>query len=154
MAPGQRSLRPVPCKCGLDTLEVPLVSKFQTDDPNTVLGKRCDKGHRWMCSKTIADCVEALIGAYYVAGGLPAAIHMMKWLGFDAELEPFLVVEATATASLWSYNPKANDIGTLESKIGYKFLTKGLLQEAITHASKQEVGGASCCYEVLKGFLC
>ncbi|KAF3446126.1 hypothetical protein FNV43_RR11305 [Rhamnella rubrinervis] len=149
VAPGQRSLRPVPCKCGVDTVEVPLVGKFQTEDPKIVVGKCCDKGHRWMCSKTIADCVEALLGVYYVAGGLPAAIHMMKWLGFDAELEPSLVVEAITTASLRSYIPKANNIATLESKIGYEFSTKGLLQEAITHASEQELG-VSYCYERLE----
>lgn len=137
----------------MDTLEVPLVSEFQTENPKFVVGKCCDKGHRWMCSKTIADCVEALLGAYYVAGGLPAAIHMMKWFGFDAEFEPSLVVEAITTASLRSYIPEAKDIATLESKIGYEFSTKGLLQEAIMHASKQELG-VSCSYEVVEGALC
>lgn len=143
----------MPCKCRVDTLEVPLVSEFQSEDPKFVVGKCCDKGHRWMCSKTIADCVEALLGAYYVAGGLPAAVHMMKWLGFEAELEPSLVVEAITTASLRSYFPKAKDIAALESKIGYEFSTKGLLQEAIMHASEQELG-ISYCYEVVKRALC
>jgi dsRNA-specific ribonuclease len=34
-----------------------------------------------MCSKTISDCVEALIGAYFVGGGLDAAFAFLKWLG-------------------------------------------------------------------------
>ncbi|XP_060673707.1 endoribonuclease Dicer homolog 3a isoform X2 [Ziziphus jujuba] len=148
-APGQRPLRPVPCKCGVDTSEVPLSSEFHSEDPKIVVGKCCDKGHRWMGSKTVADCVEALVGAYYVAGGLAAAIHMMKWLGFDAELELSLVVEAINAASLWSYIPKADDIASLESKIGYEFLTKGLLQEAITHPSVEEQG-VCYCYERLE----
>jgi len=43
-----------------------------------VVGKLCDRSHRWMCSKTIADYVEALIGAYYVGGGLFASLNVMK----------------------------------------------------------------------------
>ncbi|CAL8995994.1 unnamed protein product [Prunus brigantina] len=149
VAPGQISLRPAPCNCGVDTLEVPVDSKFQTEDPKVVVGKSCDKGHRWMCSKTISDCVEALIGAYYVSGGLPAALHLMKWFHIDAELEPSLVAEAITTASLRTYNPKANEIAILESKLHYEFSTKGLLHEAITHASEQE-SGVGCCYERLE----
>ncbi|KAL6211624.1 hypothetical protein ACLB2K_016847 [Fragaria x ananassa] len=91
-----------------------------------------------MGSKTISDCVEALIGAYYVSGGLPAVVHFMKWLGIDVELEPTLVLEAIATASLHSYNARVDDeIGILESKLGYVFSTKSLLHKAITHASEQ-----------------
>lgn len=131
----------------MDSLEVLLDGKFQTEDPKVVVGKCCDRGHRWMGSKTIADCAEALIGAYYVGGGLVAALHMIKWLGIDAELDPSLVVEASNTAALRSYVPMANEIATLESKLQYEFTTKGLLQEAITHASEQkpEIG---YCYQV------
>ncbi|PSS19311.1 Endoribonuclease Dicer 3a like [Actinidia chinensis var. chinensis] len=149
VAPGQRSLRPYPCSCGVDTLEVPLDSKFQTEDTKIIVGKCCDRGHRWMGSKTISDCVEALIGAYYVGGGLTAALHLMKWLGIDAELDPSLVDEAIRTASLHSYIPKAKEIEVLESKLSYKFSIKGLLLEAITHASEQELG-VSYCYQRLE----
>lgn len=149
VAPGQRSIRPVPCSCGVDALEVPLDGKFQTEDTKIVVGKSCDRGHRWMGSKTIADCVEALIGAYYVGGGLNAALHLMKWFGIDVELEPSLVDEAIATASLRTYIPKANEIEILESKIGYEFSVKGLLLEAITHATEQELG-VGYCYQRLE----
>ncbi|KAL6213497.1 hypothetical protein ACLB2K_012944 [Fragaria x ananassa] len=137
VGPGQLSLRPVPCECGVDSLEVPVDSKFQTSS-EVVVGKCCDKRHRWMGSKTISDCVEALIGAYYVSGRLPAAVHFMKCLGIDVELEPTLVLEAIATASLHSYNARVDDeIGILESKLGYVFSTKSLLHKATTHASEQ-----------------
>ncbi|KAK2645038.1 hypothetical protein Ddye_020233 [Dipteronia dyeriana] len=135
IAPGQISIRPVPCQCGVDTLEVPLDGKYFTKDTKVVVGKLCDMGHRWMGSKTIADCAEALIGAYYVGGGLDAALHMMKWLKFDADLEPSLVLKAINSASLRSYIPKTNEIKDIESKIRYEFSVKFLLQEAITHAS-------------------
>lgn len=145
VAPGQLSLRPVPCECGVDTLEVPLDGNFFTQDTKVVVGKPCDMGHRWMGSKTIADCAEALIGAYYVGGGLIAALYMMKWLGIDADLEVSLVDDCITRASLRSYVPRINEIKDIESKIGYEFTVKFLLQEAITHASVQEF----YCYQVI-----
>ncbi|XWS70161.1 hypothetical protein CRYUN_Cryun03dG0025400 [Craigia yunnanensis] len=145
VAPGQRSLRPVPCKCRVDSLEVPLNKIFQTEDPKIKVGKSCDRGHRWMCSKTISDCVEALIGAYYLSGGLIAALHMMNWLGIDAELDPSLVAEAINRVSLRSYVPN-DEIHIIESKIGYKFSVKFFLQEALTHASMHEF----YCYQRLE----
>ncbi|KAH0698362.1 hypothetical protein KY285_015597 [Solanum tuberosum] len=138
-APGQLSLRLCPCEHGVETSRVPLDKKFLTEDPKEVVGKHCDRGHRWMGSKTISDCVEALIGAYYVGGGFVAALKLMKWLGVKAELEPSLVEDAINTASLYSYTPKAKDIEDLELKLGYKFSIKGLLLEAITHATVQEL---------------
>ncbi|KAL9442076.1 hypothetical protein AB3S75_020560 [Citrus x aurantiifolia] len=146
VAPGQLSLRPVPCECGVDTLEVPLDGKNFTQDTKVVVGKPCDMGHRWMGSKTIADCAEALIGAYYVGGGLIAALYMMKWLGIDADLEVSLVDDCITRASLRSYVPRINEIKDIESKIGYEFTVKFLLQEAITHASVQEF----YCYQRLE----
>lgn len=153
MAPGHCTLRPVPCKCGVDTAEVPLDDKFCSEDPKVVLGKCCDKGHRWLVSKTIADCAEALIGAYYVDGGIIAALHVIKWLGIDADLDVALVVDAIASASLRSCNLKDTEIATLESKIGYEFAVKGLLLEAITHTSDQELG-VNYCYQVVKETHC
>lgn len=104
-----------------------------------------------MASKTISDCVESLIGAYYVGGGLTAAISFLKWLGMEADFEHSLVDDAIRTASLYCYAPKTEDIGALESKLGYNFSTKGLLLEAITYAVGpiEDVG---YCYEVRTTF--
>lgn len=146
-APGQRSIWPSPCGHGLDTTEVPLDSKFFGFDKKLMLGKTCDRGHRWMVSKTISDCVEALIGAYYVGGGLSSALSLMKWLGVAVEVEHSLIDHALQIASLYSYAPKADDIGILESKIDYKFRNKGLLLEATTHATEGEQG-VGYCYQV------
>lgn len=119
--------------------------KFVTEDEKLVVGKSCDKGHRWMGSKTVSDCVEALIGAYYVGGGLNAAFQLMKWFSIGAEVEPSWVDDVIKTASLRSYTPKAKDLKLLESKIGYEFSVKGLLLEAITHEHEQ---GVDYCYQV------
>lgn len=128
---------------------MPLESKFVTIDPKIKVGVACDLGHRWLGSKTIADCVEALIGAYYVSGGLAAALYVMKWLGVDADIDHSLVIETIACASLHSFFPQPDNIMILESKLGYEFSVKSLLLEAVTHASEQEVG-VRYCYQVGK----
>ncbi|CAN1351384.1 Endoribonuclease Dicer homolog 3a [Linum perenne] len=149
VAPGQQSLRPVPCKCGLGTSEVPLDAKFQTEDPKIKVGISCDMGHRWMGSKTVSDCVEAIIGAYYVAGGLVAAVHVMKWIGIDLELDPSCVRQAVASASSRTDIQSDNEVKSLESALGYTFNAKFLLLEAMTHPSMQKQG-VNYCYQRLE----
>lgn len=107
------------------------------------------KGIDGLCSKTIADCVEALIGAYYVGGGLTAALHVMQWLGMNVGHDSPLVHEAITRTLLRSNVPKAYYINSLELKFGYEFSTKGLLLEAMTHPSQQELEPGICyCYQV------
>ncbi|XP_074345959.1 endoribonuclease Dicer homolog 3a-like isoform X1 [Apium graveolens] len=149
-APGQQSIRLFPCEHGVDTAYVPLDSKFITEDTKVMVGKCCDRGHRWMSSKTISDCLEALIGAYYVGGGLIASIQLMKWFGMDVEVQHSLLDEAIMKASFHLYSPKAIEIGIIESKLEYQFLVKGLLLEAITHASGEQDVGCGYCYQRLE----
>ncbi|XP_023638559.1 endoribonuclease Dicer homolog 3 isoform X3 [Capsella rubella] len=137
-ASGQVSLFPVPCKCGVETREVPLDPKFFTENMTIKIGKACDMGHRWTVSKSVSDCAEALIGAYYVSGGLTASLHLMKWLGVDVDFDQNLVVEAINRASLRCYVPKDNELTELERKIQHEFSAKFLLKEAITHSSVHE----------------
>lgn len=143
----------MPCNCGIDSPEVPLEGNFHSEDPKIVLGKTCGRGHRWIISKNIADCVEALIGAYFVAGGVFGALHLMKWLNIDSELDPSLVAEAISTASLRCYAPKIDEISIVESKIGFEFSVKGLLLEAITHPSCREKEELGFCYQVIFVFF-
>ncbi|XP_056866743.1 endoribonuclease Dicer homolog 3 isoform X2 [Raphanus sativus] len=137
-APGQYSLFPVPCKCGIDTREVPLEPRFFTENMTIKIGKSCDVGHRWTVSKSVSDCAEALIGAYYVSGGLDGALHVMKWLGEDVGFDRELVNEAINRVSLRCYVPKDGELTELEAKIGREFSSKFLLKEAITHTSVHE----------------
>ncbi|CAH8391700.1 unnamed protein product [Eruca vesicaria subsp. sativa] len=137
-APGQCSLFPVPCKCGIDTREVPLEPRFFTENMTIKIGKSCDTGHRWTVSKSVSDCAEALIGAYYISGGLTAALRMMKWLGLDVGFDRELVNEAINRVSLRCYIPKDDELTELETKIRREFSSKFLLKEAITHSSVHE----------------
>jgi hypothetical protein len=142
LAPGQLSIWPCPCKC-------PENSEGMTEynEKSIVIGKPCDKGHRWICSKTTSDCVEAIIGAYYVGGGLRAAVAVLKWLHIDVEVEEELITKAISSASMRTYLPKVDLVELLEAKLGYIFSAKGLLIEALTHPSQQE-SGATYCYQV------
>jgi endoribonuclease Dicer len=65
-----------------------------------------------MCSKTVSDCVEALVGAYYVGGGIAAAIWVMRWFGIDVRCDMELVQKAksNSNASRMCYLSKLKDI--------------------------------------------
>ncbi|KAL8532953.1 hypothetical protein ACS0TY_009277 [Phlomoides rotata] len=81
-------------------------------------------------SKVVADVVEALIGAYLVAGGEKAALSYMSWLGINVD---FVNVPYMRT-----FNVKAEEhinVNYLESLLKYKFHDASLLVEALTHGS-------------------
>ncbi|KAL8517841.1 hypothetical protein ACS0TY_009230 [Phlomoides rotata] len=95
-------------------------------------------------SKVVADVVEALIGAYLVAGGEKAALSFMSWLGISID---FVDVPYMRT-----FNVKAEEhinVNYLESLLGYKFHDASLLVEALTHGSymRPEIPG---CYQRLE----
>ena len=91
-----------------------------------------------MCSKTISDCVEAIIGAYYVGCGLRAALAGLKWLGVDAKIQEELIIQTILSAPAKTYLPKIDVIKMLEAKLGYAFSVQSILLEALTHPSLQE----------------
>ncbi|PWA49555.1 Argonaute/Dicer protein, PAZ [Artemisia annua] len=130
-APGQLALQPFPCDHGIETIEVPVDPKYQTEDPTIHTGKCCDMGHRWLSSKTVSDCVESLVGAYFVGGGLAGALHCMKWLGMSCELDPSRVNEALEIASLHTNTPKHDVIQCLEKKLGYEFKRLEFLGDSV-----------------------
>lgn len=90
---------------------------------------------RSMATKTLADVIEALIGASYVTGGTAKAlkcIHMLlgglQWN--DISIGRNIIYEDALENITLSYSLKQ-----LEDLIGYRFLKKSLLVEAMTHAS-------------------
>ncbi|CAN6483899.1 unnamed protein product [Victoria cruziana] len=101
--------------------------------------------YRVLSSKTLADVVEALIGVYYVEGGKKAANHFMSWIGIPVdfspqEIPPYCTVPDSIMRSV--------DFDALENALGIKFKNKGLLVEAITHASRPSSGVS--CYQRLE----
>ncbi|KAM3287430.1 endoribonuclease Dicer 1 [Capsicum chacoense] len=104
--------------------------------------------YRVLSSKTMADVVEALIGVYYVEGGKYAANHFMKWIGVQVDFN-FKETEY----SIRSYSIPENvlrsvDFDALQGALNCNFNDKGLLLEAITHASRPSSGVS--CYQRLE----
>lgn len=101
---------------------------------NDVLSQPKDK-KREISSKILADVVEALIGASYVAGGIPQALQCLKiflpqleWLPLSERRETLF---NAAPASL----PLPSTLEPLEFLLGYNFERPSLLVEALTHSS-------------------
>ena len=111
--------------------------------------------------KSIADCVEALIGAYLIACGPKGALVFMKWLGLDLlssgnekqnknrDIE--ISEEQVSTLDIFPIPPSPlinasneakiqlrfllNGYEKFEDLIGYKFNDRSYLLQAFTHAS-------------------
>ncbi|KAF5745855.1 endoribonuclease Dicer 2-like [Tripterygium wilfordii] len=87
-------------------------------------------GRRSIKSKTVADVVEALIGAYLSTNGEIAALLFMDWIGIKAD---FINVPCDRPLIL---NPERMvNVHCLESLLNYSFNDRSLLVEALTHGS-------------------
>ncbi|KAJ0266449.1 Dicer-like protein 4 [Hirschfeldia incana] len=109
---------------------------------------RCSKGHHWLHKKTIADVVEALVGAFLVDSGFKGAIGFLKWIGINVDFESLQVRDACVASKRYMPMTSCFDLAALESLLGYKFLHKGLLLQAFIHPSYNRHGGG--CYQRLE----
>ncbi|GMP21722.1 hypothetical protein CsSME_00000038 [Camellia sinensis var. sinensis] len=96
-----------------------------------------------MKSKTVADVVEALIGAFLSTGGEASALSFMDWLGIKVDFvnipyERHFPVQAERLVNIKYF----------ESLLNYSFRDPSLLVEALTHGSYMlpEIPG---CYQVI-----
>ena len=99
-----------------------------------------------LSDKSLADCVEALIGVYLITMGYAAADSFIKWLGFkisekDAGVLDFdrsvappnpILVSCDVTSFLQTL---ALRYGRFETMLGYKFNNLTYLYQAFTHPS-------------------
>ncbi|GLJ31492.1 hypothetical protein SUGI_0631970 [Cryptomeria japonica] len=128
VAPGLFCRSIVPCSCNLE-------------DPNSLqTGKVCDKGHRWIHSKTISDVLEALIGAHLIGGGTKAALEFMRWMNIEVDIED-KSIDIACNRSFDYPSALETNLDELQSLLDYQFKNKHLLVEALTHASAN--GGCS-----------
>ncbi|URE26504.1 hypothetical protein MUK42_18017 [Musa troglodytarum] len=103
--------------------------------------------YRVLSSKTLADVVEALIGVYYVEGGEVAANHLMKWIGIQVDIDPH-DIPCPKPYNIPESIMRSVDFDALEGALNVKFRDRGLLVEAITHASRPSSGVS--CYQRLE----
>lgn len=89
-----------------------------------------NRGNRKIKSKTVADVVEALIGAFLSTGGEAAALSFMDWLGVKVDFINVLYERRFPVQP-----EKLVNIKYFESLLNYKFRDASLLVEALTHGS-------------------
>ncbi|KAL3824589.1 hypothetical protein ACJIZ3_020618 [Penstemon smallii] len=109
---------------------------------------RCNKCHHWLHKKTIADVVEALIGAFIVDSGFKAATAFLNWLGIQIELNPSQIDNICSASKTFLPLADQIDVNALERILNYNFVHKGLLIQAFIHPSfNNHLGG---CYQRLE----
>ncbi|XP_057508707.1 dicer-like protein 4 isoform X1 [Actinidia eriantha] len=109
---------------------------------------RCSKGHHWLHKKTIADVVEALVGAFIVESGFKAATAFLKWIGIQVNFEASQVSNICSASTIFRQLDAKVDITALEKLVGHPFVHKGLLVQAFLHPSyNHHLGG---CYQRLE----
>ncbi|XP_047524815.1 endoribonuclease Dicer isoform X3 [Pieris napi] len=101
-------------------------------------------GAQAVSDKSVADCVEALIGTYLLSGGVEAAGLLLEWLRIIPIQDNFLTYFSKDVDTVIKEGKVAeNDINRLlnytkadiESIIQYKFKDPSLLLEALSHPS-------------------
>ncbi|CAG9768668.1 unnamed protein product [Ceutorhynchus assimilis] len=94
--------------------------------------------------KKIADCVEALLGAYFKTCGIMGGIKFLEWMGIIPESENLLQMLRAEppnpilndASSIKDINYHIPDWQIIENEIlGYHFKNRGYLLQALTHSS-------------------
>ncbi|KAL4418837.1 hypothetical protein ABPG77_001500 [Micractinium sp. CCAP 211/92] len=96
-------------------------------------------------SKVLADAMEALLGAFLVAGGHAAALAFMQHLGLLKGWQP---PSASACIQPEGAGMLESDVTAIEATLGYTFKSKWLVDEALTHCSWP--GSGARCYQRLE----
>ncbi|GAB4832726.1 endoribonuclease Dicer [Ancistrocladus abbreviatus] len=109
---------------------------------------RCSRHHQWLYRKTVADVVEALIGAYIVDSGFKAATAFLRWIGIQVAFEASQVERVCTASARFMAVATGKDIPAIEKSVGYCFLHTGLLLQAFIHPSYNKSGGG--CYQRLE----
>ncbi|KOM32927.1 hypothetical protein LR48_Vigan01g248300 [Vigna angularis] len=140
--------RPCPRICCKETEESIHFCANSVKEQGKVTENRCNKNHHWLHKKTVADVVEALVGAFLVDSGFKAAVAFLTWIGIQVGFEALQVVDICIASA--GYFPLSSDVDipSLESKLGHQFLHKGLLLQAFVHPSYNKLGGG--CYQRLE----
>ncbi|KAG6845200.1 hypothetical protein H0H87_012527 [Tephrocybe sp. NHM501043] len=88
--------------------------------------------------RSLQDCMEALLGASFLTGGIPIALHTGTALGLS-------LGGPIPWPIRYSRNPKVSPVSRyfaeLEERLGYTFHRRELLVEAVTHPSISSTSG-------------
>ncbi|KAL8152481.1 hypothetical protein V2J09_010241 [Rumex salicifolius] len=134
-----------------DELEQSIHPVFKPSSPTNgnAWPQKCSKNHHWLYKKTMADVVEALVGAYIVDSGFKAATAFLRWIGIKVDFEASKVHLVGVTSATFMPLSSRIDIPLLEEKmLKHKFQHKGLLLQAFVHPSYNRHNGG--CYQRLE----
>ncbi|GMI92533.1 DICER-LIKE 4, dicer-like 4 [Hibiscus trionum] len=138
---------PCPVICTKETKDtVHSQNSCQVDRANSEV--RCSRNHHWLHKKTIADVVEALVGAFIVDRGFQAATAFLRWIGIRVDFQGSQLNSICAASNRFMPLSSQVDTEALENLLGYRFLHKGLLLQAIVHPSYNKHGGG--CFQRLE----
>nr|GMD28858.1 dicer-like protein 4 [Ipomoea batatas] len=141
--------RPCPVICSKQTEDsIHMLSNSSTMTNGANSEVRCSKSHRWLMKKTIADVVEALIGAFIVDGGFKAATAFLKWIGIQVDFSASQVINVCSASTRFMALADKIDLTGLEKLLDHDFVHKGLLIQAFIHPSYNHHGGG--CYQRLE----
>ncbi|KAL3629633.1 endoribonuclease Dicer [Castilleja foliolosa] len=136
---------PVSCENGN---EETIHSRFDGKKSGANPEVRCAKCHHLLYNKTIADVLEALVGAFIVDSGFKAATAFMNWIGIKVNIECSQIDNICSASNAFLPLSDQIDVDALENLLGYKFAHKGLLIQAFVHPSfNNHMGG---CYQRLE----
>ncbi|XP_044259487.1 endoribonuclease Dicer [Tribolium madens] len=125
------------------TLNDMTIEENAPDEENSY-GNMCNFLNKQLVGdKTIADCVEALLGAYFLSGGIEGGIKFMEWIGILPLSEQIQhLIETTQVNPVLSKKSNEIDIDfhipqwrEIEQRLGYQFNNRAFLLQALTHSS-------------------
>ncbi|CDI97094.1 dicer 1 [Echinococcus multilocularis] len=130
-----------------------------TDSTNNIASTRIKNQcpsltHQFLTNKSVADCVESLVGCYLTERGERSALKLLQWFGIEclppagemqpagspwklAEEKPLSKVEEATVERVY----RAGRFSKLEEIIGYTFKNRRLLIEAFTHSTCRDLHG-------------
>ncbi|EEZ99277.1 dicer-2 isoform X1 [Tribolium castaneum] len=125
------------------TLSDMTTEEIAPDEENSY-GNMCNfLNKQYVGDKSIADSVEALLGAYFLSGGIQGGIKFMEWIGIlplseqiqrlieTTQVDPVLNKKSTKT-DVDFHMPQWREI---EQRLGYTFTNRAFLLQALTHSS-------------------
>ncbi|KAE8724485.1 Dicer-like protein 4 [Hibiscus syriacus] len=90
----------------------------------------------------------ALVGAFIVDRGFQAASAFLRWIGIRVDFQGSQVNSICSASKRFMSLSSQVDTEALENLLGYRFLHKGLLFQAIVHPSYNRHGGG--CFQRLE----
>ncbi|KAI3386226.1 hypothetical protein SNEBB_000633 [Seison nebaliae] len=129
----------------------------------------------YLSDKSIADCVEAIIGASLIELGMKKTLKVMKWFGLNFDFNEIQIEDDSqkniyvklneSPIELYSsteqfipdilsasrlFEEQLKNIHLFENRLSYRFNNKSLLIEAFTHSSASFLSSATDSYQRLE----